>query len=804
VSGGTNSTNLNFTNGHTLSYQGGIGDGYLFRLGAGNNPTVINGTYIGSNEYDQVYFVQTDVSDNVFILGQTEAFMPITPGLYGNPNSGQFIRKYTPDLVTMQWNTTIGAGSGHVEISPTAFLVSDCNEIYLSGWGGTLNSNSSVSQAVNSSSNGMPVTPDAYQSTTTGNNFYIAVLGQDAQTLKYGTFMGGMSNVSPNHVDGGTSRFDKSGFMYHSVCASCGASNTGFSTTPGAFSTTSQSSNCNLAIFKFELNKIEAIIGEPEPLICLPDMVHFVNNSANGNTFNWNFGDGNTSLLENPSHLYGGPGNYTVTLVVSDSSGCFSPDSVTFQINLGIYSGEVNSISSAICPGTPFQLNASGGTSYLWSPANVLDNPTIPNPTATVFETTTFSVIIADECGVDTFEVVLPVFSANAQASNDTSICIGNSVPLFASGGGTYLWSPSDYLDNPTSATPTSTPTETITYTIDIVTPNGCELTENVQIQVFFTPPIPVIPDTVLVCRGGSKQITVSGADTYMWDFSPIINPLNSPTITITPTSDQWLYCNFFNACGLARDSVYVKIVDPSITVSPDTIICPGKVAMLVATGGVSYQWFPTIGLNTAVNDTVYASPNQTTAYQVIGVDQNGCIDSAIVTVGIFPTPFIQTVPDVYAFIGDQIVLGATSSSPGTIYWSPAEFLSCVVCLNPIANPNKNFIYTVYFTDINGCQASDNVHIYYDAIIYIPNTFTPNNSMLNEIFKAEGGNIKQFKLTIYNRWGEKIKILTSLDDYWDGTYKGIPCQDGTYVWKLEYTDFSENEFKRVGHINLLR
>jgi gliding motility-associated-like protein len=158
----------------------------------------------------------------------------------------------------------------------------------------------------------------------------------------------------------------------------------------------------------------------------------------------------------------------------------------------------------------------------------------------------------------------------------------------------------------------------------------------------------------------------------------------------------------------------------------------------------------------------------------------------------------------VYAFIGDQIVLGATSSSPGTIYWSPAEFLSCVVCLNPIANPNKNFIYTVYFTDINGCQASDNVHIYYDAIIYIPNTFTPNNSMLNEIFKAEGGNIKQFKLTIYNRWGEKIKILTSLDDYWDGTYKGIPCQDGTYVWKLEYTDFSENEFKRVGHINLLR
>ena len=63
----------------------------------------------------------------------------------------------------------IGAATGHVEISPTAFLVSDCFDIYLAGWGGSLNINNS--QATFSTTNGFLVTPDAHQGTTNGDNF---------------------------------------------------------------------------------------------------------------------------------------------------------------------------------------------------------------------------------------------------------------------------------------------------------------------------------------------------------------------------------------------------------------------------------------------------------------------------------------------------------------------------------------------------------------------------------------------------------------------------------------------------------
>jgi hypothetical protein len=113
-------------------------------------------------------------------------------------------------------------------------------------------------------------------------------------TLKYATFMGSTTG-SNDHVDGGTSRFDKVGGIYHAVCAACGGNVNGFPTTPGVFGPTNNSSNCNMAAFLFELSKIEAVLGTGTPVICIPDPVIFDNTSQNGNTYLWDFGDGQTS-----------------------------------------------------------------------------------------------------------------------------------------------------------------------------------------------------------------------------------------------------------------------------------------------------------------------------------------------------------------------------------------------------------------------------------------------------------------------------------------------------------------------------
>ncbi len=786
-------------NGFQTAGQGGS-EGYIARI---NNASgaLVNTTFITTPLYDQSYFVQLDDDDFVYVYGQSLGNIPITAGCYGQANSGQFVQKYNANLSQRIWATKIGASSGQVEISPTAFLISNCKEIYLSGWGGTTNSQNA--QAIFSSSSGFPVTPDAYQLSTNGNNFWIGVLKQDAIGIKYGTFMGG--NGSPNHVDGGTSRFDKNGNIYHAVCASCGLTTTGFTTTPGVFSNQDLSDNCNLAAFKFELSSIDAVVAAPDPLVCLPDPVIFNNNSANGNAFFWNFGDGTTSTLINPSHLYPGPGTYTVNLLVLDTTQCFAPDSIQFIVNIGEFAGGVINPTPQVCPNVPFQLEAFGGSNYSWQPAQFLNNATIFNPIATISQNTTFLCIITDSCGIDTVYVNATVFQTSLNVSNDTSICINHSVPLFVTGVSSANWSPTTYLSNPTSLTPTSIlPQSSIVYTVSGTTLDGCQLTGNVAINVFDTPPQPNIPDTLPYCNGTSKTVTVSGAETYNWFPNIGVSPTSGPTVTISSLIEQFYYCDFTNACGTVRDSLWVDLIDAVITAGNDTIVCPGSPVQMFANGGISYAWTPQVLAGTANYSLVSAIPLANTIYKVVGTDEFGCRDSANVNVLLFPQPFIQTSPNVYAFIGDEVQLSATSTTPGTYFWSPAEFLSCVNCINPIAQPDKPFTYTVSYTDANGCSASDQVTIFYDPLIFVPNTFTPDGNLVNNYFFSVFSNVKEIRMEIFNRWGELI-YSGNESESWDGNYNNEKCQDGVYVWKIYYKKLnSEEEEFLVGHVTLIR
>ena len=226
IAGGTSSNNFNIVS--TIvndgvfiekNYIGGSADGFVSRI-TNNGVTLTKSVYYGSGQYDQVYFVELDDDDNVYLLGQTRAndSTMIFNALYSQFNSGQFISKLDPVLNNVTWSTVFGRGSGDIDISPTAFLVDLCNKVYVSGWGGALNSN--LGKSANSTTNGLDVTTGSYQTTTGGHDFYLMVLEDDASSLAYATFFGGAT--STDHVDGGTSRFDRKGIVYQSVCAGCG------------------------------------------------------------------------------------------------------------------------------------------------------------------------------------------------------------------------------------------------------------------------------------------------------------------------------------------------------------------------------------------------------------------------------------------------------------------------------------------------------------------------------------------------------------------------------------------------------
>jgi gliding motility-associated-like protein len=452
----------------------------------------------------------------------------------------------------------------------------------------------------------------------------------------------------------------------------------------------------------------------------------------------------------------------------------------------------------------PYQMEAYGGSVYQWTPAVLLDDPTSPTPIATVTETTLFTVVISDSCGIDTVTAVLPVYPVNTSISNDTSVCIGNSAFLEASGGGTYVWSPAETLNNSLVYNPVATPDSTTTYSVIITTVDGCKSYDTVDVAVFYDPPIPILPDSVWMCRNGAVDVVADGGDTYLWSPNSAISSITSPVVTLSPADDQGYICDFFNACGSATDSVFVDVLDANVDAFGDTTICPGGIAVLSATGGITYSWSPVQGLNSPVGSSINASPSLNTAYTVTGTDSNGCTDTASVYIQLYPQPSVVVSSDVYAIQGDIIQINASGSSSGTFEWSPAEFLSCVNCPSPNTSVTQNTTFTVLFTDQNGCTASDSVSVYFDPIVYIPNTFTPNGDESNQGVQVVASNVIDLKLYIFNRWGELIFEMSDLSDYWDGSYKGFKCQDGTYTWKVTFFDLENKYYERTGHVNLLR
>jgi gliding motility-associated-like protein len=800
VAGGTTSSSLAITGGHDLTFNGGSADGYALRINAASG-ALQSGTYMGQSEYDQTYFIRTDIDNAVYVYGQSESSWAITPGCYGNTNSGQFLRKYAQDLSVTNWTTMIGAGTGHVELSPTAFLVSDCYDIYLAGWGGQLNQ--LYGQASFSTTNNFPVTLDAYQLNTNGSNFYIAVLDQNATALKYATFMGG-NTTSYNHVDGGTSRFDNQGRIYHAVCGACGGNGFGFTSTPGVWSPTNPSANCNLACFKFELSTIEAIAAQPAPLICIPQSVFFDNNSQNANSFFWDFGDGNTSSAFEPIHAYTTPGTYDVLLVAYDSTGCFTPDSVTVTVNIGAFTAGAIQPTASICVGDSYQLEAYGGNSYAWTPANVLDDPNSPTPIATIFTSTTFSVVVSDSCGSDTLTINLDVSVPTITLPNDTTICIGESIDIVATASGNINWSPGNFLNTTTGTNVTASPQNNITYTATVSSSNGCTAQDSITITVFNNPPLPQLIDSVALCYGTSMPLTASGGSSYLWYPDNNLIGATNQTVQINPVQAQYYYVDVTNSCGTETDSVWVSILTAQIFAGNDTTVCPGRPVNLWASGALYYEWTPAVnGMSSNGAQVSVVAPFNTT-YMVIGTDALGCQDSAYVQVNLFQPAFVNAGSDIFAVYGDVIQLTADPSGPGAFLWSPQNEVSCPTCQSTVVTPNQNAIYSVYFTDQNGCTAQSQVHIFFDPFFYVPNTFTPDGDMFNQYFQVIGGNFLGVEVSIYDRWGELIYLFTDLNDYWDGTYNFRPCQDGTYNWKIIYTDYENRKEVLTGHVNLLR
>ncbi len=402
VAGGTQSPDFPITQGTLKTQKPGYYDidATVTRISASGD-IILSSTFLGTNSYDQAYCIDIDSSQNVYVLGQTTGLYPVTSGVYANPHSGLFIHKMTPGLDTTYFSTVVGSGSGGPDISPTAFLVNECENIFISGWGGRLNA--PERGYIGGSMFNLPITSNAIQKQTDGSDFYLMVLLQGAKQLLYATYFGEYGGVG-EHVDGGTSRFDKRGIVYQSVCGSCGRTE-GFPTTPGVWSNSNKSNNCNNAAFKFDLASLLARFDTDTPEFdhpgirsgCYPLDIVFLNNSIGGESYHWDFGEGTTSDKKDSIPInYALPGTYQVALTATDINTCVRVSKAIGTINVFDYDFKIMPPDS-ICFGDQIKLQAQGGVIYQWEPGFSLDDPTIATPIAKPDTTTTYKVHVVDK-----------------------------------------------------------------------------------------------------------------------------------------------------------------------------------------------------------------------------------------------------------------------------------------------------------------------------------------------------------------------------------------------------------------------
>lgn len=354
VAGGTESPNLPGNRAGTIgpNNNGGI-DGFVSVI-SNNGASILRTSYFGTNSVDQIFGIQFDEKGFPYIMGQTTGAWPVTPGTltFGSANAKQFIAKLKPDLSAFVYSTVFGTNSIIPNISPIAFLVDRCENVYISGWGGFF-ANSTAFQSAGT--NGLPITPDAFKSSTDGRDFYFFVLKKDATAQLFGSFFGENNTASQggvDHVDGGTSRFDRNGVIYQAICGNCKLGGTApvYPTTTGAWSTVNNTnSGCNLTMVKIAMNLAgvaggvqSAIGGAPRDTAgCLPLKVDFKDTIANAQSYEWHFNyvPGNppdlVTTTPSASYTYNTVGTYKVLLVAIDPNTCNVRDSSYLNIRVG-------------------------------------------------------------------------------------------------------------------------------------------------------------------------------------------------------------------------------------------------------------------------------------------------------------------------------------------------------------------------------------------------------------------------------------------------------------------------------------
>lgn len=338
--------------------------------------------------------------------------------------------------------------------------------------------------------------------------------------------------------------------------------------------------------------------------------------------------------------------NTTIVLTVTSENNCSTTDSV--QINLGTKTKATVNDELRICAGGSASLSASGGTNYLWSPASFLNNPKLANPIANLGteEEVIFTVIVSDDVGCSDSEQV-KVTTANEvepDAGENVTICLGESVQLFAAGGTTYMWTAStgenNIISNPNIYNPRVSPNSTTTFTVTVNDGTTCFGNDDVTVEVVEELPVSINPGDTEIFPNEIINLTATGADSYEWfteDTSISCTNCDNPVVSPSTNTQYIVKGKSDNCVGYDTIMVNIKTCNLQTNITEDVILCGGINSVQLdfsSSNNYNYQWLSdninSLSCTNCANPV--ATPNETTTYEVI-ISDAFCETTKTVTV---------------------------------------------------------------------------------------------------------------------------------------------------------------------------
>lgn len=577
-----------------------------------------------------------------------------------------------------------------------------------------------------------------------------------------------------------------------------------------------------------------------------------VNSLTNVSCFGGN--DGSVSVSSsggNPSYIYTwlpsgsgssisnlSMGSYTVS--IKDVNNCINSIPV-FITQPTVLTSTVSSIQNALCFNSSGNATVlvSGGTmpyNYQWSISptqngNVLTNATAGN----------YSVLITDANGCTnskSLSITQPSLIITSKGVNDT-ICSGQQGFLAANAQGgvgnfLYSWQPINIIN---SGTLIANPTINTIYTVSAFDQNGCSgVNSTVAIVVYdFSASNLTVTGISPICPGQSSQLLANingntGPITFLWNQ----NIGTGPGIHVVLPEEPTTYIvNVINSCGSTLiDSVKVSFnPQPTINLSADTMktCIPGSIKFTDSsvTGNVNdpiTTWWWSFGDGSTSNQQ---NPSHT--YPTVGtytvnltvLTDGGCTNTSLnspVVINVYPNPIAMFSANSTELDLPYELLKLKNSS-----YNAVSYLWNFGDGNSSSEINPNYLFNsvgdhkveLIATSKHGCKDTSDILITTKADVIFPNAFTPNSdgpsggyysfgNLSNDIFFPYSSGVVEYKLQIFNRWGELIFETTDIKKGWDGYYRDQLCQTGVYVWKAYVKLNNGRVFDKAGDVTLLR